>query len=45
MDTSTSDKAYGKIPRKKKKQLKKLSDTIGVPVAGKLPSERKGYNV
>ena len=45
MDTSKSDKGYGKLPRKKKKQLKKLSDQLGTPVASKLPSERKGYNV
>jgi hypothetical protein len=33
MDTGTSDKGYGKIPRKKKKKLKKLSDKLGTPVA------------
>ena len=33
MDTSTSDKGYGKLPRKKKKKLKKLSDQLGTPVA------------
>ena len=35
MDTSTSDKGYGKLPRKKKKKLKKLSETLGTPVAKK----------
>ena len=33
MDTSTSDKGYGKLPRKKKKKLKGLSDALGVKVA------------
>ena len=28
MDTSTTDKGYGKLPRKKKKKLKKM----GMPV-------------
>jgi hypothetical protein len=44
MDTSKSDKGYGKLPRKKKKKLKKLSEQLGTPVAT-LPSPRKGYNV
>ena len=35
MDTSTTDKGYGKLPRKKKKKLKKLSETLGTPVAKK----------
>ena len=34
-DYGTSDKAYGKLPRKKKKKLKKLSETLGTPVAKK----------
>ena len=33
MDTTTTDKGYGKLPRKKKKKLKKLSDQLGTPVA------------
>ena len=35
MDTTTTDKGYGKLPRKKKKKLKKLSETLGTPVAKK----------
>ena len=34
-DYGTSDKGYGKLPRKKKKKLKKLSETLGTPVAKK----------
>ena len=34
-DYSSSDKGYGKLPRKKKKKLKKLSETLGTPVANK----------
>ena len=33
MDTTTTDTGYGKLPRKKKKKLKKLSDQLGTPVA------------
>ena len=32
-DYGSSDKGYGKLPRKKKKKLKKLSDKLGTPVA------------
>ena len=34
-DYGTSDKGYGKLPRQKKKQLMKLSETLGTPVAKK----------
>ena len=40
MDTTTTDKGYGKLPRKKKKKLKKLSEQLGTPVAKK--STHKG---
>ena len=32
-DYGSSDTGYGKLPRKKKKKLKKLSEQTGVPVA------------
>ena len=34
-DYGTSDKGYGKLPRKKKKKLKQLRETLGTPVAKK----------